>query len=655
MGGRTVQREEGAARASSLVGRDDEIAVLARMLDEDGPRIVWVHGLAGIGKSTLLDAFRDVARGQGTTVIALDCRSVEPTENGFLGALSSALGAEMTSVPDCMKRLSRLGDVVVLSFDTYEALRLLDPWIREAFVPALPDNMRIILAAREAPLPVWWRRRGWEAVFRTLELPPLEEDASRALLRSVGFSEEEARQMNSFTRGHPLALRVATLAAGRGGADLAGSAIERVIEELSHLYLADLDRDTRAAVGAAALVRRTTVSVMGAMLPDRAPHDVIAALRELPFVRFGRDGLTVHDAIQQAVAAHLLATDPAAHRQYRKAAWKQLRTELAEAAPSELWRYTADMLYLIQNPVVREAFFPSGSAEYFADPSHPSDEPEIFDIIDLHEGPASAKRLKSWWRRAPGTFRAIRNASGDLSGFYCLFDPAEMGRDWLSEDPVTRSWLDHLKEDPVPVSQRVLFNVRWLGRDDGEGPSPVQAACWLDVKRVYMEMRPNLRRLYTEVRDIEAFAPVVTKLGFAPLPDHSVEIDGTMHYAAVLDFGPASVDGWLSWLAGSELGVLDSDEVVDLDARELVVDGQRVKLTRLELEVFRYLQERAGRAVSRVSLLQDVWGYEYVGGSNVVDAIMLSLRKKLGSHATMIETVRGVGYRLRQGDASRET
>ena len=645
-----MQRKERAAGTGSLIGRDDEIAVLARVLDEDGARIVWVHGLAGIGKSTLLDAFRDIARHRGATVIALDCRSVEPTENGFLRALSSAVGTEMTSVTDCMKRLNMLGEVVVLSFDTYEALRLLDPWIRQAFVPALPNNTRIILAGREAPLPVWWRRRAWETVFRTLELRPLEEDASRELLRSVGLSEEEARQVNSFTRGHPLALRVVTLAAGRGAADLAGSAIERVIEELSHLYLADLDRDTREAVDAAALVRRTTVSVMGAMLPDRAPHDVIAALRELPFVRFGRDGLTVHDAIQQAVAAHLLATDPVAHRRYRKAAWKQLRTELAEAAPSELWRYTADMLYLIQNPVVREAFFPSGSAEYFAEPSHPSDEPEILDIIDLHEDPASANRLKSWWRRVPETFQVIRNASGHLTGFYCLFDPAELRRDWLTEDPVTRAWSDHLREDRVPSSQRVLFLVRWLGREHGEGPSPVQAACWLDVKRVYMEMRPNLRRLYGEVRDIEAFAPVVTKLGFAPLPDHSVEIDGTMHYSTVLDFGPASVDGWLSWLAGSELGIQDDDDVVDLDARELVVDGQRVRLTRLELEVMRYLQERPGRAVSRASLLQDVWGYDYVGGSNVVDAIVLSLRKKLGSRATTIETVRGVGYRFRQGD-----
>lgn len=51
--------------------------------------------------------------------------------------------------------------------------------------------------------------------------------------------------------------------------------------------------------------------------------------------------------------------------------------------------------------------------------------------------------------------------------------------------------------------------------------------------------------------------------------------------------------------------------------------------------------------VNRISLLQDVWGYSYQGGSNVVEAVIRSLRKKLGSRASMIETVRGSGYRLR--------
>jgi two-component system alkaline phosphatase synthesis response regulator PhoP len=49
--------------------------------------------------------------------------------------------------------------------------------------------------------------------------------------------------------------------------------------------------------------------------------------------------------------------------------------------------------------------------------------------------------------------------------------------------------------------------------------------------------------------------------------------------------------------------------------------------------------------VDRASVLRDVWGFEYDGGSNVVDSTIRSIRKKLGTHASSIETVRGFGYR----------
>lgn len=69
------------------------------------------------------------------------------------------------------------------------------------------------------------------------------------------------------------------------------------------------------------------------------------------------------------------------------------------------------------------------------------------------------------------------------------------------------------------------------------------------------------------------------------------------------------------------------------------------RLTRLEFGVLSYLRQRDGRVVDRASLLRDVWGYED-GGSNVIEAVVRSLRRKLGDRAPAIETVRGVGYRF---------
>ena len=193
-------------------------------------------------------------------------------------------------------------------------------------------------------------------------------------------------------------------------------------------------------------------------------------------------------------------------------------------------------------------------------------------------------------------------------------------------------------ENPVPHGQRVLFHRRWLSKEGGELPSDVQAATWLDIKRVYMELRPELRRLYTAVRDIATYAPIVATLGFVALPE-AVQLDEATYHSALLDFGPSSVDGWLAKLAANEL-LIESESILDPVQRQLVLDGRRVDLTRLEFDLLDYLYQRQPNLVERTALLRDVWGYTHVG-SNVVDTVVRSLRTKLGERASMIETVRG--------------
>src|SRR5262249_39094971 len=130
--------------------------------------------------------------------------------------------------------------------------------------------------------------------------------------------------------------------------------------------------------------------------------------------------------------------------------------------------------------------------------------------------------------------------------------------------------------------------------------------------------------------------------------DCNVSLGRVRYHSALLDFGPDSVDGWLSTLAADELGVEESD-LLDADGRRLKTNGRYATLTRLEAQVLQYLMHRQGRAVPREALRKDVWGHRGDGASNVVDVIVRSLRKKLGSRASTIETVSGVGYRFCPG------
>jgi DNA-binding response OmpR family regulator len=85
---------------------------------------------------------------------------------------------------------------------------------------------------------------------------------------------------------------------------------------------------------------------------------------------------------------------------------------------------------------------------------------------------------------------------------------------------------------------------------------------------------------------------------------------------------------------------------VDEEGREVRINGVTVQLTPLEFGVLRCLQEHEGRAVSRATLLDAVWGYDSAVGSNVVDVVVRRLRHKLGPASAVVETVRGTGYRL---------
>ncbi len=84
---------------------------------------------------------------------------------------------------------------------------------------------------------------------------------------------------------------------------------------------------------------------------------------------------------------------------------------------------------------------------------------------------------------------------------------------------------------------------------------------------------------------------------------------------------------------------------LDLHARTVLVDGAEVELSAREFSLAEELMRHAGKVLSREQLLSRVWGYDFDPGSNVVDVYVGYLRAKLG--ATRIETVRGMGYRLR--------
>jgi len=83
-----------------------------------------------------------------------------------------------------------------------------------------------------------------------------------------------------------------------------------------------------------------------------------------------------------------------------------------------------------------------------------------------------------------------------------------------------------------------------------------------------------------------------------------------------------------------------------IDKHVVIADGKEVALTFKEFELLKYLMENAGIVLTRDKLLEEVWGYEYEGETRTLDVHIRTLRQKLGEAGAVIETVRGVGYKI---------
>jgi len=122
--------------------------------------------------------------------------------------------------------------------------------------------------------------------------------------------------------------------------------------------------------------------------------------------------------------------------------------------------------------------------------------------------------------------------------------------------------------------------------------------------------------------------------------------------------GPAEVDARIRIVIGKDAitqlaknpslkEIRSGDVIIDEDSYTAKIKGRTLDLTFKEFELLKYLAQHPGRVFSRSQLLQEIWGYDYFGGTRTVDVHIRRLRSKLGPEfESVIDTVRNVGYRF---------
>jgi DNA-binding response OmpR family regulator len=190
---------------------------------------------------------------------------------------------------------------------------------------------------------------------------------------------------------------------------------------------------------------------------------------------------------------------------------------------------------------------------------------------------------------------------------------------------------------------------------------PAQATLLLDAPEcdaVLVDGRQDLvstRSLCRLIRTTGTDVPLLLIMSEGGLT--AVTVEWGVDDVIVVSAGPAEVEARLRLAAGR----LAAEAFVDPDAQVIrgggveideasytaTVEGDQLDLTFKEFELLKYLAQHPGRVFTRQQLLQEVWGYDYFGGSRTVDVHIRRLRAKLGpEHEHLIGTVRNVGYRF---------
>ena len=218
----------------------------------------------------------------------------------------------------------------------------------------------------------------------------------------------------------------------------------------------------------------------------------------------------------------------------------------------------------------------------------------------------------------------------------------------------------YLLEDDTNIRNFVVYalNNSGLEAEGFERPSRFWAAvekkkpsmAILDIMLPEEDGLSVLRKLResSETKDL----PIIVLTAKSTEYDKVIGLDGGADDYVATPFGTMELMARVKALLRRAEPVSDGKEysigplLLNPDKHIIRVDGQDVALTLKEFQLLCYLIRNKGNVMTRDRILQEIWGYEFDGENRTVDVHIRTLRSKLGKAGDLIETVRGIGYRI---------
>ncbi|MEV5595609.1 ATP-binding protein [Streptomyces sp. NPDC052496] len=534
------------AREEGFVGRRGETAAFRGLLAAGRGAVVYVHGPGGIGKTTLLHHFAQLAGRAGRPAVRLEASGVRSYEE--------ELAERIPDRPD-----------LVLLIDGLDDARAAGETVHRELLPRLPADAVVALACRTAPPLSWRLDPAWQGLLHLLPLGPLDEADSRELLTRRGVPPAVQEQGLAFTRGYPLALALVADVAALGGEAAGPEPSPQVVRALLASLLEAVPTPLhRTALEASSQVLSTTEPLLAALLdvPDAGPY--FDWLCGLSAVESGARGVHPHDLVRDALDAELRWRDPerraALHRR-ASAYYQRLFTQEDDRGRQRA--VLADFAYLHRDsPVVGPLLEPvargaAGAARLdrltvSPGPVTGGELVEACTVAAIHEGIEAARLVDGWSRCPEAATYTVRGPDGVAAGFYTLIELTGAPPPGAPDDPAVRAacrWLaahGELREGETALLVRF-----WMSRDEYQAVSPVQTLITLRLTHHYLTgHRPAVTLL--PFADPEFWEPGCAYVDFARLPAADFTSGGRRFGMFVHDWRRVPGLAWLAMLTERE-------------------------------------------------------------------------------------------------------
>lgn len=567
------------ARHRRFAGREAERALFqAALTATDLPFcILYIFGPGGVGKTSLLGEFAYLCDQANLPALRLDARNIEPAPESFLAALQTAM--DLTPPETSLQHMASWSQRHVILIDTYEKLGPLDPWLREVFLPQLPEDVLVVMAGQYPLASAWSADSGWQSLLRVLPLRNFSPGESRAYLAKRDIPPEQHQAILDFTYGHPLALSlVADVFAQRGDAlrmfkpEVAPDIIKVLLEQLVQKVPGPAHR---AALEACALVHLTTEALLAAILAMPDAHELFEWLRGLSCIESGLTGLFPHDLARETLLADLRWRNPDWYTQLHHRARTYYASHLQQASSQEQQAILVEYLYLHRdNPVVRPFFTQlqaqwSEQAGLITDIARTPDWPILLEMVRQHEGEESAQLAAHWFSRQPQRVLVLRDPQQQPAGFLMLLALHHASAEDLQLDPAAQAAWQYLQRyAPLrPGESATLFRF-WMSKETHQAVSTEQSHIFIAMVQHYLTT-PGLAFTFLPCRHPDFWLPIFTYADLARLPEADFEVGGQHYGVYGHDWRAVPPIAWLDLLAEREIAT--TPQVAPPSARPALV------------------------------------------------------------------------------------